>query len=150
MSEIGNYINKLEALENNLVEKAKKAILDKQGLILGKAKLRLFNFGVDGDNSKITPEYRHSTVQIKAGQGQRTSHVTLRDTGEFYSSMFIDTSTNDIFINSTSEKLGPLISKYGVAITELTEQEQIFIIDTIIEPFLVKEINKLGLDIDLF
>lgn len=150
MDELDIYISNLENLEHTLVEKAKDAILSKQGQILGNLKLRLFNTGIDGDGNKIKPDYAYSTTQIKARKKQRTSHVTLRDTGDFYKSMFIDFDNGNIFVNSNDSKSSSLINKYGKSIMELTLQEQRIIIDTIIEPFLVKEIKKLNKNIDLF
>lgn len=150
MSELTKYINSLENLESILVEKAKQAVLKKQGFILGTVKSRLFNKGVDGDNKEITPSYKNQTIEIKKSKNQRVSHVTLRDTGEFYNSLFINTKTNDIFLDSSDDKADYLKMKYGKSIMDLTEQEQLIIIDTIIEPFLVKEIKKLDLNIDLF
>lgn len=150
MAELDTYISNLESLESTLVDKAKEAILSKQGQVLGNLKLRLFNTGTDGDGNKIKPDYAYSTVQIKASKKQRTSHVTLRDTGDFYKSMFIDFNKGNVFVNSNDSKSGSLINKYGKSIMELTLQEQRIIIDTIIEPFLVKEIKKLNKNIDLF
>ena len=78
-----SYLKDLKNLEINLDKIVYKAIIKKEGLILQKLKLRLFNKGVDGNNSKLSPFYTQTTIAKKRQNNQRVSHVTLRDTGEF-------------------------------------------------------------------
>jgi len=150
MSQISEYILNIDNFKDSLLQEIKLEIIKNQGKILSKAKLRLFNYGIDGEGKKIMPTYSPSTIEFKKIKRQRTSFVTLRDTGEFYGSMFIDFKENEVIINSMSYKTSFLILKYGVSIMRLTEQEELFIIDSIIEPFIIKKAQELSKDIDLF
>ena len=80
----------------------------------------------------------------KRKKNQRTSHVTLRDKGSFYKGMFITYKNDSIFIDSNVQYKLFLTRKYGEDILSLTEQEQQFIIDSIIEPGINKLINSIG------
>ena len=87
MDSISIYINELKKINSNFDFEVGKILRKNEGKILSIIKLRLFNRGVDGDNKKILPSYANRTIADKKKKGQRTSHVTLRDTGGFYKSM---------------------------------------------------------------
>lgn len=146
MSTLDDYLNDLRQLSNNLNKIVESAIIKNEGLILQRLKLRLFNTGIDGSGKKITPEYSENTVAIKIQNNQRTSHVTLRDTGIFYASMYLDYDerNNQIFVDSDDPKKMFLIDKYGPDILGLTKEDQDFIIFSIIEPEIIKELNKIN------
>mgnify|MGYP003659642868 FL=1 len=58
--------------------------------------------------------------------------------------MFITYKNDSIFIDSNVQYKLFLTRKYGEDILSLTEQEQQFIIDSIIEPGINKLINSIG------
>jgi hypothetical protein len=149
MDSINDYINKLEGLGNNLEDIAVKEILKNKGRLVGKIKLRLYQHGMKGDGNYL-PDYSYATVQYKASNRQVSTHMTLRDTGDWYKGMFMSNTGNKIFVSSRDEKHDELISIWGQSIVEFTESEQDEIIDSIVEPRIVKEINKLNKGIDLF
>ena len=144
MSSISRYITELKNINSNFDFEVGKIILENKGKILSMIKLRLFNKGIDGSGSSILPSYRTSTVISKRKKNQRTSHVTLRDKGSFYKGMFITYKNDSIFIDSNVQYKLFLTRKYGEDILSLTEQEQQFIIDSIIEPGINKLINSIG------
>lgn len=151
MSQLSEYLLDLKQLEANLDKIIYNAILEKEGIILQKLKLRLFNRGVDGKGNKIQPEYTDVTIERKKRDGQRTSHVTLRDAGLFYASLYLEFTSNELFVDSSDEKYLLLAEKYGEDILGLNKDEQEFIILSIIEPEIIKELNKINnRTIDLF
>jgi hypothetical protein len=149
MANIDTYINKLKDFEG-LQDKIKKAILGKQGIILGEVKKRLYNQGVDG-NLKPMGTYSKSYREYKNAKGRVSSKVTLRDEGDWYRSMsLMFTDTNRLIIHSSEDrKTGELENMYGEAILFLTNTEaqniRLTIIDPIVDKYL-KELSDLNLD----
>lgn len=144
MKELNDYISELKNFESNLPKYIEKIVIDNKGLLLKKLKLRLFNYGIDGAGNLITPQYTEKTVLIKKKNNQRSSHVTLRDTGSFYAGMFVEYYNNKVNIFSTDYKEDFLTEKYGDDILELTLEEQRFFIFTVLEPEIQKIINSFG------
>jgi hypothetical protein len=146
MNELDSYLLDLRNLEQNLDSIISAAILKNEGLILQKLKLRLFNIGVDGSGRKLQPDYSKYTITLKKSNNQRTSHVTLRDTGAFYASMYLEYNqvSGSLFVDSDDPKYLELVSKYGPDILGLTIDEQRFIIFSIVEPAVQKELNKIN------
>ena len=60
----------------------------------------------DGVDSKGSPlgEYSPRTIQIKTEKGQRTDHITLKDTGEFYDSIKVKSEPGQIVISADTIK----------------------------------------------
>lgn len=143
MSEIDAYLSSLRKLELDLDKIVNDIIRKNEKYILSMIKLRLWNYGIDAAGKKILPDYKESTKKAKKEDGKRSSHVTLRDEGDFYRSMIILFDGNKILISATDDVTGILINKYGVDILGLTIQEQRTIIDTIIEPEIIKIVNAL-------
>jgi hypothetical protein len=99
-------------------------------------KNRLYQYGVDGDGKEILPSYSRSTIETKKEKGQRTSHVTLRDTGLFYKGFYLELVQYDLILNSSDDKTSFLLNKYGRAVLEFTRQEKetiTWIVDSNIE-----------------
>jgi len=143
MNEIQEYISSLQGIISNIDSIIEKAIVKNQGKILTMIKLRLFNKGIDGSGSKISPLYSPQYVKYKRKKGRRASHVTLRDSGKLYRSFFVEYKNNNIFIESNVDYKNKLITKYGQDIFNLTLDEIRVIIFSFIEPEIIKRINKL-------
>lgn len=141
MSNINAYLNSLENLSGGLETEINSIINKNAGKILRELKLRLFNKGIDGDGNSLGG-YHPSTKAQKKHEGKRSSHVTLRDTGSWYASLFLTYSNGELTVNSLNEKTPLLIEQYGSAILDLTIQEQELIIFGIIEPAVQKYINS--------
>lgn len=77
--------------------------------------------GIDGKGNEIVPEYSDFTYDVKIKVGQPTDRVTLKDTGAFYASIFIDYGTKYIYFDANDSKTNDLIDKYGGDILGLTE-----------------------------
>jgi len=143
MSNLNDYINSLNDLSNNIDKIIKDVVIKDKGILLSNIKLRLFNKGLDA-NLKSLGTYSKRTVLKKKKKNQRTSHVTLRDTGDWYNSMFIDFKNNEIIVDSSDFKTGILTDIYGDAILGLTEQELNNFIDANIEKALNKRLNEIN------
>ncbi|RLA04915.1 MAG: hypothetical protein DRQ47_02485 [Gammaproteobacteria bacterium] len=137
MSTVSEYIQLLTKISNDLPEEVGRIIKRNEGKILTMIKLRLYQTGIDGDGNLIG-NYSSYTKKRKKDKGQPAAHITLRDTGEFYSSLFTTFNGEELFIHSSSDKAPMLVEEYGEAILELTEQEINIILDGIVEP----QINK--------
>lgn len=85
---------------------------------------QMYERGIDGLGEPIG-EYTEMTKQIKQSKGQRTDHMTLRDTEAFHSSIKIGNVTaNQAEIDSEPIKSDGtnLLLKYGTDILEMTQE----------------------------
>ena len=103
--------------------------------------LKQLNQGIDSTGDRITPNYTDYTVQRKVEKGQPTDRVTLKDTGDFYESIFIEVFKNAFQIDATDEKTEGLKYKYGNEVLGLT-QEHIKEVARIIKPTLEKILEQ--------
>lgn len=130
------YIKQLEAFSGAVPELVKQFVRKNSGYLLGAAKRRFYNFGVDGDGVLIGGgQYAEYTIKLKKKSPySRTSHITLRDTGNWYKSLFVAIEDGMLFMKSTdtllTNKLIDGESKdnsnfkgYGEAIMEFTNEE---------------------------
>lgn len=83
---------------------------------------QLYSQGVDGEGKSLG-EYSWYTTAIKKEKGQRTDHVTLKDTGAFYASFRLYWANNAIrFTADTIKDDGSdLIERWGRDILGLNE-----------------------------
>jgi hypothetical protein len=140
---LDKYISDLENKGANLDKFLRDTIAKNESKIVGFIRTRLYQTGYDGDGNLIG-YYTASTEAKKRDNNQRASHITLRDTGDFYRGMFAEYRPGQVFISSSDRKTPELISEYGDGILELTELEQEIVMDTMIEAELIKYINELG------
>lgn len=149
MSTISQYISDLEKLADGMTEIVRTIVLNNEGQLLKTVKLRLFQKSLDA-NLVSLGTYSPITKARKKNKGQVSNRVTLRDTGDFYNSMFIDFKKSEIVVDATDPKAGQLMDIYGEAILGLAEFEQAQFIDSVLEPEIYKKINNLpGFDIEL-
>lgn len=79
--------------------------------------------GEGSDGMPLEPPYRPLTVAIKQAKGQTAAHVTLKDTGDFHESFFVDFGAEGFTISATDWKTEQLTGKYGPAVFGLTETD---------------------------
>lgn len=150
------YLFELTQLELNLEDELRKIIKKNENKIVRLVRERLYQSGRDGDGKLIQPPYTEETIEIKKSKGQKRSFVTLRDTGLFYSGFYVELKGFTLLLDSTDSKTQMLVEKYGETILFFTKQEKELILDTIIEPGLLKLVNNLNsssagtIDIDTF
>ena len=90
------------------------------------AEQQLYDRGVNAYNVPIMDyrPYTPTTVFIKEQKRQPTDRVTLRDTGAFHSSFYVDADNEQFVIRATDEKTPSLIRKYGREIMGLTPENK--------------------------
>lgn len=92
---------------------------------------RLYNTGKDSKGNSLG-SYSPFTVVIKQEKGQRTDHITLRDTGEFYESMtFHATSTEIVFDADAQKDDSNLFEDFGIDILGLNDFDRERLIELI-------------------
>jgi hypothetical protein len=84
--------------------------------------------GKRSDGEEINPlhgrytGYAPFTIEEKKRKGQRYDHVTLRDTFQFQTGIYVKTERNKVVINSTDSKTDTLINYYGEEIFGLNKE----------------------------
>lgn len=144
---IENYIKGLEKFKANLPEQVDSILMKNSKFIVGMLKLRLYNYGQDGNYDQIG-YYTPSTKRRKDKKGQKADFITLRDSARFYDGMFMLAENGNYKISSTDSKTPLLIAEYGPAILELTYKQQTDIVENIIDPEIQKLLDDIG-DIEI-
>ena len=130
------YIFQLEQIVKEVPKLVNQFVNKNQGALLSSVKLRFYQKGLDG-NLKLIGTYASSTIERKKKSSfSRTRFVTLRDSGDWYNSLFVTYEKGDLFLDSTDKLLTTKLINgspfgnpaYGGAIMEFTQQE----IDTLV------------------
>lgn len=82
------------------------------------------SLGKRADGTEITPSYSDLTIMLKDEKGQETRWVTLKDTGAFWSDMFVDVGNSSYEVGSADAKAAKLEKKYGSKIFGLTKESK--------------------------
>ena len=87
------------------------------------AEQQLYEQGVNTYGVKIMDykPYQPLTIRIKREKGQPIDRVTLRDTGDFQSSFYLEIGNEQFEIKANDWKTDDLIKKYGREILGLTD-----------------------------
>ena len=86
--------------------------------------------------------YTTRTMQIKQRKGQPYDRVTLRDTGEFYSSLHVEFDDDGFYVTSTDDKAKYLLARYGKTIFRLTNQNFTELLRNYIRPELQQKLKE--------
>jgi hypothetical protein len=95
-------------------------------------KLQMYD-GINSQGLAIEPEYHPFTVIEKERKGQISTHVTLKDTGDFYNAIYIENRATDFLIDSKDRKSNTLQEKYG---------DEIFGLDTDYKQPYLEQVQK--------
>lgn len=101
--------------------------------------------GKRADGSDISPDYTQTTEFIKQSKGQRSDRVTLRDTGAFYESIFVEVFRDAFDLSADDPKTAELKAKYQPTILGLTEESKQKLIVHIRPQFVVLLRIRIGL-----
>lgn len=104
-------------------EIAKKIVRDNDNILIDmNAQDQLYANGINRLGVRIDEyqPYRPLTIQVKIEKRQPYDRVTLKDTGEFYDSFYVETAEDRFYIKASDEKTNWLIKKYGAEIFGLT------------------------------
>lgn len=104
-------------------EEVQQAVIETSGdmIVLNQGQMSL---GVRADGTEITPTYSDLTIMLKDEKGQESRWVTLKDTGSFWSHMFVDVGNNSYEMGSADAKAASLEKKYGKKIFGLTKESR--------------------------
>jgi hypothetical protein len=107
----------------NLLEQVQDAVADTSLdiITLNQGQMSL---GKRADGTEITPTYSDLTIMLKDEKGQESRWVTLRDTGSFWSDMFVDVGNSSYEVGSADAKAVKLEKKYGKKIFGLTKESK--------------------------
>lgn len=105
---------------------------------------QLEEYGVDRDNVSLG-DYSNITKAIKIQKGQRYDHVTLKDTGSFYDSfaVIVDKNGFTIVADDVAFYDRPLTEVYGLEILGLTDENEKWLAEFIIDKYQEYAWNKL-------
>ena len=108
---------------------------------------QLYDKGINSDGvslSSVRPQggYTSFTVNIKRQKSQRTDHVTLRDSGEFYKSFRINASNDFFEIDADPQKDETnLFDEWGADILGLTDESK-SILSNLLIPLLQEKLKQ--------
>lgn len=140
-----NLEYRLRAFRDSLPEQLEDIVRSKEDVIIAAiTNDQLYRRGVNGKDEKIMnyAPYRPSTIRRKRKKGQPTTRVTLKDTGDFYNSMFVVYDSDGFYITSNDDKTKYLVEKYGQAIFRLTDKNLTRILRSHIRKELVKRLKQ--------
>ena len=104
---------------------------------------QLFDKGQDSKGSRIKPSYAQTTISIKRKKNQPTDRVTLKDTGDYYSSISFEGKTKTMVITASIGYASFLSKKYGADILGVQNMEFEAFYKKYIEPELSKNIDSI-------
>ena len=116
---IRNLVYRLRKFKDILSEELKDEIMKHEDVIVQMvARDQLYEQGVEGRGISIMDyqPYTARTIKIKQKKGQPYDRVTLRDTGEFHSSLHVEFDDEGFYVTSTDDKAKYLLARYGKTI----------------------------------
>lgn len=133
-----------EALDTGRI--AKEIVRDNDNILIDmNAQDQLFAKGVNRLGVRID-EYRPYspfTIKVKIEKRQPYDRVTLKDTGEFYDSFYVETAEDRFYIKASDEKADWLIKKYGAEIFGLTNESLAEFINDYVKDEAAKKVKEI-------
>jgi len=134
------------------IDKKLKNYIYLKGGVLRAVKLRLYR-GIDGRGDSLGT-YAKATIERKkrgrGGHDRKTSNVTLKDTGKWYNSLFLQWAGSTLLLETRDPGKTQLLvdgsgkmGGYGDGIMELSQEEEI-LVDNIKEKFYQELVNKVN------
>lgn len=94
--------------------------------------IQLFEKGEDGQGLSLG-DYTPFTIEIKKSKGQRTDHITLKDTGDFYKSYKL--GIGGLVTANPQKDDTNLVTEFGADILVLSDEGQ----DVMIKLFVLED-----------
>lgn len=140
-----NLEYRLRAFKDELPDLLEKAVYEKEDVIVRAIQNQLYMRGINGRGEKIASyaPYAPYTIQYKKFHGQPHTRVTLRDTGDFHSRMYVVYEPDGFYVTSYDEKTSLLVDKYGPEIFRLTDDNLTRIVRVHLRRYLIKEIKRI-------
>lgn len=115
---IENIKDVAETMPHTVKEVMQEPLMEAQMVDMNVAQMEA---GRDAGNQAIAPPYAELTIAMKSMKGQVNDRVTLRDEGDFHSSLSIKYRTDRFEFYATDWKTPMLGQKYGYQIFGLTD-----------------------------
>ena len=115
MRAIERLERKLRELKAVINPTLKQTIDRNKGVLIDQQQTQM-NKGRDAFNVSFIPSYAESTIKQKKAKGDPFNRVTLKDTGELYRSITIDTTTTQAIISTNVEYFKYLVDHYDTNI----------------------------------
>lgn len=142
---IKNLVYRLRKFKDILSDELKNEIMKHEDVIIQMVvRDQLYDQGIEGRGISIMSyqPYTARTIQIKQRKGQPYDRVTLRDTGEFYSSLHVEFDDDGFYVTSTDDKAKYLLARYGKTIFRLTNQNFTELLRNYIRPELQQKLKE--------
>ena len=142
---IRNLVYRLRKFKDILSEELKDEIMKHEDVIVQMvARDQLYEQGVEGRGISIMDyrPYTARTIKIKQKKGQPYDRVTLRDTGEFHSSLHVEFDDEGFYVTSTDDKAKYLLARYGKTIFRLTNENFTELLRNYIRPELKEKLKE--------
>ena len=142
---IRNLVYRLRKFKDILNDELKNEIMKHEDVIIQMVvRDQLYDQGIEGRGISIMSyqPYTARTMRIKQRKGQPYDRVTLRDTGEFYSSLHVEFDDDGFYVTSTDDKAKYLLARYGKTIFRLTNQNFTELLRNYIRPELQQKLKE--------
>lgn len=137
-----NLAYRLRRFKSVLDEELANEIRDNEHVIVDMIKRQLYA-GTDGFTTQIVPPYSQRTIKNKLKKGQPIDRVTLRDTGDFYNSLYVEIDEDKFYVTSTDEDLMAILKeKYGSPILRLSNENLSILLNEYIRPSLKEKLKN--------
>lgn len=133
--------NSLRAIQRDIDAFVMEFISENEQKILDDVRDQLYK-GLYADGGQIRPVYATSTVVRKLRKRQPVDRVTLRDTGDFYESAFIEKDIDQFYIQFEDEKTRSLTEKYSTRIAGVSDESLSWIKEMVRDRFITR-VNQL-------
>lgn len=142
---IRNLVYRLRRFKDILDEELRDEIMKHEDVIVQMvAQEQLYEEGIEGRGIEIMSyqPYTARTIKIKQKKGQPYDRVTLKDTGEFYSSLHVEFDDEGFYVTSTDDKAKYLLARYGKTIFRLTNENFSELLRNYIRPSLKEKLKE--------
>mgnify|MGYP001168947865 FL=1 len=144
MLPFAGVINTLKTVQDDFILEIIKVIVkDNANEIIDlNTKDQLFRDGVNNNDQKLKPSYSNPYKKIKKALNQPTDRVTLRLTGDFHKSFFVNIGNESFRIDAKDKKTKHLVKRYGERVFGLTDDNVELFQELVVRPDLLKQLRR--------
>lgn len=142
---VKNLVYRLRKFKAILDEELRNEILRHEDVIVKMvAEGQLYDKGIEGRGIKISDymPYAEITKKRKLKKGQPINRVTLRDTGEFHSSLHVEFDDEGFYVTSDDDKAKYLLDRYGKTIFRLSNENLNTLLREYVRPSLMDKLKN--------
>ena len=143
LARIKELRNRVASLSEKVNQAVISVIRENEDWIIALNLQQLNQFGINNKGQAIQPPYTVTTIRIKQKKMHPTNRVTLRDTGAFQESFFLDIGLDQFEVKASDEKTEELLNKYGRDVLGLTDENIRLLIEEKIHPVVVQTFDQI-------